>query len=396
MSLLGLSEQRSLLRRELSRRIGYTNGLHDLFRFGRVTSYLHQLGPASHAGLRAVVLDREEVRGQKYADGVIEVAGALGLTLKSGTRLTLSDRGYALHALQQGESPPRADAALLLNAVLDSDGDATLNLLDLIADGTPSDSTGPLLMARLLDAIHIREQWITLNVGNKLSRDLVLQDLYDARERLSQAVDLSRKKVAQRYPHSTPPKLNPEQRLARFFDHTIQPRRGWLKDLGCLVQTGRGKYEVTEAGNRLLGTIRQSLRTSSSTIALPFSGRSLEALEVAATDNSGEMLWRATASLFRPEPSPTSLSPEKLLDYVRTIYPHVKLHVFNEATVESIFIALAAVMAVSGRELDRGEFQDELDRLCDQHPRYLHRLRQRHGNSGYIALRVPHDKAAAS
>ena len=171
MNMLRLGQQRTLIRSQLSRRIGYTNGLHDIFRFGRTVSYLHQIAPASTPALRAVVLDREDVSGGKYADGVIEVAGALGLIAKVGTKLTLGDKGYALYAVEQMEQPAEPRRALLLNAILETDSDATLNLLDLIAKGSPPESLGPLLMERLLNVIQFREEWTSIHVVGNLARD---------------------------------------------------------------------------------------------------------------------------------------------------------------------------------------------------------------------------------
>lgn len=375
------------MRRELSRRIGYTNGLHDIFRFGRVVSYLHQIAPASAPALRAVVLEKEDVQGVKYADGVIEVAGALGMIAKVGAKLTLADRGYALHAVQQMDHPTEPQRALLLNAILESDGDATLNLLDLIAEATPSESLGAMLMERLLKVIHLREEWISHHVEGKLARDLVLQDLSDARERLQQAVDPSRKQVRSWSSYREGRGLSPEQRISRFFDHTVQPRRGWLRDLGCLVQTGRGQYEATVNGLRLLASLRDANGHSSSILTLPFSAAVLELLGVVEDEGTDDLLWRATARFFKEELSSSSFSPTECLELIRRIYPHVKLHVFNEAAVESIFYVVAAGSAVKGEYLERKAFEKQIDLICSDHSESMYRMRERHGGSGYIAMR---------
>ena len=150
---------------------------------------------------------------------------------------------------EQMDHPTEPRRALLLDAILESDGDATLNLLDLIAKASPPEALGPLLMERLLNIIQLREEWTSLHVVGNLGRDLVLQDLSDARERLQQAIDLNRKQARSWSSFREGRGLSPEQRIARFYDHTVQPRRGWLRDLGCLVQTGRGLYEAT--GERL-------------------------------------------------------------------------------------------------------------------------------------------------
>ena len=388
MNMLSLGQQRPLIRRELSRRIGYTNGLHDIFRFSRTVGYLHRIAPASAPALRAVVLDEEEVQGAKYADGVIEVAGALGLIAKVGSKLTLADRGYALHAVEKMDDSAEPRRALLLNAILESDGDATLNLLDLIAKASPSESLGPLLMERLLTVIQLREEWTSHHVAGNLARDLVLQDLSDSRERLQQAVDLNRKQARSWSSFREGRGLSPEQRLARFYDHTVQPRRGWLRDLGCLVQTGRGQYEATESGARLLGFLGDAIDNSSSALALPFSAEVMDLLGVAEeVKTANDMLWKATAYFFKEEPTSRSISSAEYYQLIRGIYPHVKLHVFNEATVESIYDVIAARLAVDGSHVRRQTFEGQIDLICREYSESIYRLRERQGGSGYIAMR---------
>lgn len=388
MSMLSLGQQRPLIRRELSRRIGYTNGLHDIFRFSRTVSYLHQIAPASAPALRAVVLEEEDVQGTKYADGVIEVAGALGLIAKVGSKLTLADRGYALHALGQLDDSADPRRALLLNAILESDGDATLNLLDLIAKASPPESLGPLLMERLLAVIDLREDWTSHHVVGNLARDLVLQDLSGARERLQQAVDPNRKQARSWSSFREGRGLSPEQKVARFYDHTVQPRRGWLRDLGCLAQTGRGQYEATESGLRLLDFLGNTIDNSSSALALPFSSEVMSLLGIAdEVETADDVLWMATAYFFNEHPTSRSISTADYYQLIREMYPHVKLHVFNEATVASIYDVMAARLSVVGAHVDRRTFEGQIDLVCSEYSASMYRLRERHGWSGYIAMR---------
>ena len=387
MNMLSLGQQRPLIRRELSRRIGYTNGLHDIFRFSRTVSYLHQIAPASAPALRAVVLEKEEVQGVKYADGVIEVAGALGLIAKVGAKLTLADRGYALHAVQQMDHPEEPQRALLLNAILESDGDATLNLLELIANSAPPESLGPLLMERLLKIIQLREEWAGEHIESKLARDVVLQDLSDAKERLQQAVDLDRKQARSWSSYTEMRRLNAEQRLSRFYDHTIQPRRGWLRDLGCIERKSGHPYEATQSGLQLLASFREASCHSNSLFLLPFSAEVMELLGIAETTGSDDLIWRGIVSLFTEDPSPPCFSASDSFQLIKNIYPHTKLHVFNEATVESIYLVLAARLAVEGIHLSRQTFNQQLDSLCSEFSESIYRLRQRQVGSGYIAMK---------
>ena len=388
MSVLDFSNRRPLLRRELSRRIGYTNGLHDIFRFSRTVTHLHQIAPASPARLRAVVKEKEGIRGSKYADGVIEVAGALGLVTKVGSKLTLSDRGSALHAIRQIGHPAEAERALLLIAILESDGDATLNLLDLIDRGTLPELLGPSLSRRLFEVMQWRSEWIRTRVEERISKDLVLRDLADSRERLEQALDPTRKKARGSLSYGDRLKLTPQERITRFHDHTVLPRRGWLRDLGCLTQEGRGQYAVTESGYRLLATLRRSTEPSQSALALPFSADILALLGVTDARSSDTLLWPAIAHFFQEEHYRSPVSTSEFFGLIRAIYPHVKLHVFNEATLNSIYDVLASRLATGGAYLERQHFESQIDTICREHSTEVHRLGQRQGRSGYISIKA--------
>lgn len=386
--MLSLGQQRPRIRRELSRRIGYTNGLQDIYRFTRVVSYLHRIAPSSVASLRATILDRENIQGAKYADGVIDVAGALGLMDKIGTKLTLSDRGYALYAVQQMDNPTELARALLLHSVLESDGDATLNLLDILANHGAPELVGRTLVERLLQVIELREQWASQQMEYKLARDVVLQELSDSKKRLMSAVNPDRKQAQSWSSYRAERRLSAEKRIGRFYDHTVTPRRGWLQDLGCIEQQGRRQYEVTKNGYRLLALFRDASCYMGSVLILPLSTEVTGQLGVAGSGDSEDLFWRATASAFAEQTSIAHLSPTEHLHLIECIYPHVKLHVFNEATIESIYNVMAARLAVGGKYLGRRSFEEQVDSVSREFSDRVFRLRQRHGGSGYIALRA--------
>ena len=216
---------------------------------------------------------------------------------------------------------------------------------------------------------------------------MVLQDLSEAKERLQQAVDLNRKQARSWSSFREGRGLSPEQRIARFYDHTVQPRRGWLRDLGCLEQTGRGLYEATESASRLLDFVRHAIGNSSSALALPFSAEVMDLLGVAEANNADDLLWSATAHFFTEEPAAHSISTTEYFQLMRAIYPYVKLHVFNEATVESMYDVIAATLAVEGGHLSRQMFDEQIDSVCSEFSESIYRLRQRQSGSGYIAMR---------
>ncbi len=387
MSMLSLSQQRHRLRRELSRRIGYTNGLHDIFRFGRVVSYLHKIAPASNVSLRAIIMEEEKVHGTKYADGVLEVAGALGLIDRVGTKLMPSDKGYALHAVQQIDNSNEMKKALLLNAVLEADGDATLNLLDILSGDASSEDVGHMLMERLLQILEWRTRWAKENVESRLARDIVLQEISESRERLESAVDVGRKQVRTWSSYREHPRLSAEKRVAMFYNHTVQPRRGWLRDLGCIEQRDNRQYHITESGHRLLASFKGAYCYSESVIVLPLSTDMMEQLGVAGSEEREGMFWRSIAQAFREPTSSARFSSTEYLSIVEAIYPYVKLHVFNEATIESIYNVISAQLAIEGRYIDKPVFEEQLSHVGRDHPDRIFGLRQRQGRSGYIAMR---------
>lgn len=387
MSVLGLLQKRSRIRCELSRRIGYTNGLHDIYRFARVSSYLHALAPAPSASLRGAILDAEPVKGSKYADGVIDVARALGLIHKSGTTLTLSDNGFALHAIQHLEPSRQASRALLLHSVLQFDGDATLNLLDILATADPDHMIGKALVDRLLRILEIRADWIRGNIETKSVKDFVLQELTDSIRRLESAVDLDRKQASSWSSFKKKATLSPEQRLQRFYAHTVNPRRGWLKDLQCIEEHEHQSYVVTKSGHQLLSFLREASCFTEGVFVLPFSMEVSTLFGVSEPEETADLYWKATASSFGVPSVTISLSPDELFQFLLQVYPFVKFPLFNEAAIESVYVAYASLTAKSAQYVTRDLFDDTLEATITEYSDHLYRLRQRHGATGYIAVK---------
>ena len=387
MTMLNLLQQRPQVKSELSRRIGYTNGLHDIFRFSRVVNYLYSIAPASVVSLRSVILEQEDVQGPKYADGVIDVARALGLIHKAGTKLTPSDKGYALYAVQHMDDTGESTRALLLHSVLQSDGEATLNLLDLLANAADSTSLGELLVDCLLRILELRECWAKEQIRTKAARDMVLQELSDSKRRLATAVDIERKQTKSWSAYRDERRLTAEQRVNRFYTHTVNPRRRWLKDLGCVQERGRHQYHVTEMGYRILASLKGASCYSNSVFMLPLSMEVAQLLGVTTSGDSEDLFWRAAASSFADTPSPVHLSPDDHLSLIESIYPYVKFHLLNEAAIESIYDVMGAQLAVKGQYVERDSFDELLDATFKNFPNKVYRLRQRHGRSGYIVMK---------
>ena len=387
MSALGLIQQRSRIKAELSRRIGYTNGLHDILRFARVVAYLHGMGPASTALLRSAILEQEPVRGQKYAEGVIDVGRALGLIHKAGTMLTLSDKGYALYAVQQLDDSNETVKALLLHSILVHDGDASLNLLDILADQATTGEEGKALVKRLLRVLELRRLRAEEEISDKFTKDLVLQELSESERRLANAVDLDRKTGPSWSGFQSERSLSAGQRLERFYAHMVNPRRGWLRDLGLVREHARHQYGVTKSGRRLLTAVKEAAYYTDQVFVLPFSDEVSDQLGVNHHVETDDLFWRFVARSFREPEESVGLPTDQYLHLVGRIYPHAKFHLFNEAAIESLYHAMLAQLAVGGEYMERRVFDDLLQASLVKYPDRLYGLRQRHGRSGYVTVK---------
>ena len=92
-------------------------------------------------------------------------------------------------------------------------------------------------------------------------------------------------------------------------------------------------------------------------------------------------------SLFTEEVSQAELSVAEQFERIVAIYPHVKLNLFNEATIGSILCAVSAQLAVAGQYLSWSSFQRSMESIAKEYPDRIYGLRQRHGGRGYVTLR---------
>lgn len=390
--ILEISRHKGLLRRELLRRIGYTNGLHDIRRFARVVEYLYPLIPSSVSRLQSVIVDEERtISGAKYAQGVIDVAGALGLLERVGLTVSLSARGYALHALQQPPNTERHWQAFLLYLVVDADGEATLNLLDLLtSQDYPLLEAGRLLMDRMIRLMDLKTEWANREVRAGFVKGVVVGEIDDARKRLISALDASKKRLTSSRTLIEERRLSAEERTERFIEHTIVPRRGWLVDLGCMLSSGKG-FELTPLGRQLVDTFKSTSWYQGGIIAMPLSKTVQEVLSVPGEDFE-QLLWRAIAKASSVLPSVASFSEQDLLALIKKLYPHLKLPGLNEAEVSALFYATSCLEAVDGRVLDRTAFKSQLSAVFKAFPNEVFPLRERRGYDGYISLKASPQK----
>jgi hypothetical protein len=394
-SILELSRHERLVQRELLRRIGYTNGLHDIYRFARVVEYLYPRIPSTQTALRSIIIREEtekglsRISGNDYAQGIIDVAGALLLIDKSGQKLSLSDRGYALHALEQQNLRETYRRAFLLMSILDADGEYFLNLLDMLTQGIIGtiELGRDLLNNRVIKIIDLKEQWGKTSIHSSVARDIILRHLQESRRVLKEAMDPSQKVLTKSRSVLEERKLSPERRVERFLEHTVTPRLGWLVDLGCARKDDSGHLVATEQGQQLLDFFKDSGCLRESVYVLPVSPWLAKVLDAKNPTDATDLSWRAVAATLAGCAEPCRYQGRELLDRIKSIYPHVKLYGFNQADISSVLHVLSCMESVDGKYIHQDRFDEDVASLVKNFPKEIFGLSKRRGRGGYIALK---------
>jgi hypothetical protein len=311
--------------------------------------------------------------GRKYAEGIVDVAQALLLIEKFGPKISLSSQGYACHAIAQTRGEAVVDA-FLLHKVIDSDGEYTLNILRLVSEGVSDTLTiGRELVNRFIALIKFKEMWALEQVRDRFSQRTLVSHLSDAEKVFRRATS--------------------REGADLFLKHTVAPRLEWLVELGCIQNSESNQSVLTNSGRLLLGSLRESGGWQETFICLPFdewlaSDLGLPNLIDHAT--AEDFAWHLVAAAHGPGPfdQPPPSSPE-LLEFIRSVYEHVKLMNFNEADALSLYEVLAASEANCGRVLHQREFEKALVQLVRESPGEVFRLSKRRGRGLYIALKKP-------
>jgi hypothetical protein len=389
-SVLDFERYSADLDRQLLRRIGYTNGLHKIRRFTRVVEYLFPIMPTSSALLAQVIIREENARadtgerqlkGVKYAVGIVDVTQALTFIERFGRKLSLSSSGYACHALNSHKVPECVLDALLLEKVIESDGECSLNILQIVNEGTVDlVGIGETLMNRLLAVIDFKRRWIEEKLSDRFSQRAVFALLDDAQKTLEKAI-LPSVSVAGKSP------------IEYFYKHTVNPRLEWLEDLGCLQSTG-GRMVLTTAGENLLSQLHKMGGWGKNFIFMPLDSWLSSHLAIPNfydDEASSDFGWRLVASSRSPNPGKSTIHLDhlQLLDLIKSTYTAVKLANFNEADALSIFEMLATMEAAEGRVLPQVEFEKALSTLVTEFPSDIFRLSKRRGRGLYVALKSP-------
>lgn len=371
------------LQRQLLRRIGYTNGLHKIRRFARVVEYLYPVMPTSVPMFVQILIREENIRserdrssdrllkGQKYARGIVDVAQALLLIDKFGPKISLSSQGYACHAIVRTTEEAVLDT-FLMQKVIDSDGEYSLNILRLVSEGA-SDvlAIGRELTERFIALIQFKARWAAEQVRESFSQRTLTTLLSDAEKVFRRATD--------------------KDGSALFLKHTVAPRLEWLVDLGCVSYDESGTPSVTNSGRSLLRALQNLGAWQETFVCLPLDewlASQLSLPRICSQTGGEDFSWRLVAACHATQPSDqSSPAPSELLEFVRSLYAFVKLVNFNEADALSIYEVLAATHARYGRVLHQREFEAALTLLVREFPAEIFKLSKRRGRGLYIALK---------
>lgn len=400
-SVLDFERYKAELDRQLLRRIGYTNGLHKIRRFARLVEYLYPIMPTSAALLAQVIIREENARpdegerqlkGTKYAIGIVDVAQALTLLERFGRKISLSSQGYACHALNQHGVPSQALDVFLLEKVIESDGECSLNILRILSEGVADvREIGGALMRRLLAIIGFKRRWVQEKLLDRFSQRAVALLLDEAQKTLQRAINPTKTIVGRSRERSPSGSLS-ESPIEFFYKHTVNPRLEWLEDLGCVFSPRGGHLAVTSAGENLLSQLRQMGGWEEDFVFLPLDPWLSSQLGIPNfynDDAAREFSWRLVASTRSSGPSYSNILQNHLglLDRIKSTYAAVKLANFNEADALSIYEVLASEEAAEGKVLSQVEFEKVLADLVAGFPSEIFKLSKRRGRGLYIALK---------
>lgn len=381
-SVLNLERYGADLNRELLRRIGYTNGLHKIRRFARVVEYLYPIMPTSSRQLAQIIISEEnkkggqneaQLSGAEYAMGIIDVAKAFLLLERFGPKIALSSQGYACHALIQSNCEREVIDSFLFHKAIEADGEYTLNILRLVADGISGVvRLGESLKERFISLIKFKRQWAE-GIPHRFSQRTLIAMLDDAQRTFEKAV--SKKSSLVEF----------------FYKHTINPRLEWLEDFGCLRPANSTGLQCTEKGLHILSAVKQFGGWNEQFIFLPLDrwlASELDFPNLYPQGGDEELAWRIVASGVRRDVvfEPPN-DPMQLLDEIRSVYPYVKLANFNEADALSLYEVIAAKAATRGAVVSQADFERMLGRLTKEFPKEIFRLSKRRGRGLYIALK---------
>lgn len=401
-SMLEYQRHKGRFKKELFHRIGYTNTLYQIFRFGQILRETYQLFPVSQAILVKRIQElHPELSTAKYATGIIDVLGALNITKRVAQRVVLTYRGRALAAVIQQPWYENVKAHFFLKSVLEADGDYILNLLLLMpgvrADSEAGRTLGITFFNRLLQLLEIRKQQLISNIPTKLVREVAVKQLEAAHDsirydilnegRPAKALDLQERlrrirtgRIQNRH-HGEGP--------TETIRHTIDPRRGWLNDLGLITRDENKTYQLTKAGASLLRIVQADGFELDGLLCVPFTKSLAQLLEISNIATVADDYFHHLAvCVYNDASAPQYSSSEKeFLKDLRFFFELTRLKRFNQAEIPALYECMVLKAANAGKKFSAASFQELLTKVLATYSDEVYQVAGRYGQAGYLSFR---------
>ena len=402
-SILEYQRYKHQLSKELFRRIGYTNTLYKIFRFGEVVKNTHQLFPVSQAILVSNIQQHHpELKDRKYATGTVDVLRALDVLRRAGPRIMLTEHGRALAALTQQSWYESGKRFFFLRAALEADGDYLLNLLKLLPEtGAGTEATKSLgivffnsilaLLTQRREEVrgYVATAWIQRPAVQHLARaeeSIRYEILNEPRPQRTLTLEERLRQVRARRRGRTRQSIAEPTATLR---HTLDPRKGWLVDLGLITLTEQRTYELTPCGSRLLERVKSDGFEVNGLLRIPFSAPLAQALNISSKVNIPEHYFHELAvdAYCQGPPDEYQTSVERFLTDLRQFFPLVKLKNFNQAEIPALYECMCIKAAHDGKLLKEHQFHAWLDEALGAFGDQVYRVAGRRGQEGYLAFR---------
>ena len=402
-SVLEYQRYKDQLSKELFRRIGYTNTLYKIFRFGEVVKNTYQLFPVSQAILvKNIQQHHPELKDRKYATGAVDVLIALDVLRRAGPRMMLTEHGRALAALTQQPWYESGKRFFFLRAVLEADGDYLLNLLKLLPEARAgSEATkdlGILFFNSILALLKQRREEVTAFVSTAWIQRPAVQHLARAEESIKYEI-LNRPRPQRIFTLEERLKQLRARRRGQTrrttteptatLRHTLDPRRGWLLDLGLVSLTEQKTYQLTPCGSRLLERVKSDGFEVNGLLRIPFSKPLAQALNInSRLQIAKNYFHELVVDVYHEEaPDEYRISIESFLDCLKQFFPLVKLKNFNQAEILALYECISIRAAHDGKLLKEQQFHAWLEEALGEFGEQVYRVAGRRGHEGYLAFR---------
>lgn len=374
---------------QLFRRIGYEVGLERLLEFAKMCARVKTHGSLGVRELRSYVERDFEVEG-KFARDKIDVAKGLGLLVILAERVTVTAMGRAVVALSERHGSESEEVrAFFLRRIVEKDADYSLTLLmALTASG------GGEVWRRFADLLNSllamkRDACQRAPLPPSLKR--VAVDILSVRERRKTRTPLE--SIARRHrrlmPSRLPPIEIPDDRLPGSLRHIIDPRKGWLQDVG-LVEREAGRHQLSEHGRNLVDFLEKRhcrrdgfvmIEPDADVLRDVAAGVSL----VGTAPVNREFFEDMVAYTWHGE-EPHSIRPndEEFLRLISEVYPLVRNERFDQAETAAIREAVQVPLLVRGK---RVAFEEAMERCTRRYPERIYTMSSTKARRAYVVLR---------